>query len=199
MEVGVETQAKLDNLTKLPKAARIGILAGLSALLCAGYYFGFYQASADELERLRAQELGLERKLSEVRSVASNISAFEAEIAGLEIKLKTALRQLPNDKQIEVLLTDINNLAKKVGVEIRSFQRNEEIVHDFYAEVPISIVLVGEYHDIGKFFELLSKLKRIVNMGALTIQISSETLEATTLSISGIATTFRFVGTNTGA
>jgi type IV pilus assembly protein PilO len=96
-------------------------------------------------------------------------------------------------------LTDINNLAKKVDVEIRSFQRNEEIVHDFYAEVPISIVLVGEYHDIGKFFELMSKLKRIVNMGALTVGIDSETLDATRLTISGIATTFRFVGKNTGA
>ena len=73
MEVAAETQAKLESLTKLPKAARIGILAVVGVLISCGYYFGFYQASSEELERLQGQELGLQRKLSEVRSVASNI------------------------------------------------------------------------------------------------------------------------------
>ena len=54
----------------------------------------------------------LQRKLSEVRLIAGNIVAFETEIEGLEIKLKKALRQLPNEKQLEVLLTDISNLGK---------------------------------------------------------------------------------------
>jgi type IV pilus assembly protein PilO len=97
------------------------------------------------------------------------------------------------------LLTDISNLGKTAGVEIHSFQRKEEVIHDFYAEVPIAIQLEGEYHDIGKFFELLSKLKRIVNMGSLKISIGSESIEATRLKVSGIATTFRFIGAASGA
>ena len=199
MEVGADTQAKLDKLTKLPKAARIGIIVGLAAMIGCGYYFGFYQAASAELRRLQAQELELQRKLSEVRSVAANISSFKTEIAALEVKLKTALRQLPNQKQLEVLLTDISNLGKKSGVEIQSFRRKPEILHDFYAEVPIDIVLNGEYHNIGKFFEYMSKLKRIVNMGALTIGISRESLESTRLKVSGTATTFRFIGAGTDA
>ena len=199
MEVGADTQAKLGQLTKLPKVARIGIILGLSVLIGCGYYFGFYQAASAEVTRLQAQELELQRKLSEVRSVAANISSFKTEIAGLEVKLKTALRQLPNQKQLEVLLTDISNLGKKSGVEIQSFKRKSEILHDFYAEVPIDIVLDGEYHNIGKFFEHMSKLKRIVNMGALTIGISRESLESTRLKVSGTATTFRFIGAGTDA
>ena len=116
-----------------------------------------------------------------MRSVAANISAFESEIADLEIKLKTALRQLPNKKELEVLLTDISNLGKTAGVEIKSFKRNDEVVHDFYAEVPIQIELEGEFHDIAQFFDLMSKLPRIVNMGALTIKVASENEEATVL------------------
>jgi type IV pilus assembly protein PilO len=199
MEVGAETQAKLDRLAKLPKAVRLSIVGGLAILIGCGYYFGLYQDRAAELERLRSQELGLQRKLSEVRSIAANIAEFEVEIAHLEHKLKLALRQLPNKKELEVLLTDISNLGKKAGVEIRSFERNEEVIHDFYAEVPIDIKLDGEYHNIGKFFELMSKLKRIVNMGALTITISRESLDSTRLAVSGTATAFRFVGNDTGA
>ena len=125
------------------------VLAVIGVMIGAGYFFGFYQDSAQELERLRGEEANLQRKLSEVRLIAGNIDAFQTEIEGLEIKLKTALRQLPNEKQLEVLLTDISNLGKTAGVEIRSFQRQQEVLHDFYAEVPISIQIDGEYHDIG--------------------------------------------------
>ena len=199
MEISPGAQEKIDKVLKLPKSARMGILAGIGMLICTGYYFGFYQDFSLELDRLRGEEANLQRKLSEVRLVASNIVVFEKEIAGLEIKLKKALRQLPNHKQLEVLLTDISNLGKTAGVEIRSFQRQEEIFHDFYAEVPIAISLDGEYHDIGKFFELLSKLKRIVNMGSIKIAVARESLASTRLKVTGVATTFRFIGAGTGA
>jgi type IV pilus assembly protein PilO len=199
MEISAEAQEKIDKVLKLPKGARMGILVGIGALICSGYYFGLYQEVSQELDRLQGEEANLQRKLSEVRLIAGNIDAFEMEISGLKIKLKKALRQLPNEKQLEVLLTDISNLGKTAGVEIRSFQRQEEIFHDFYAEVPISIVLDGQYHDIGKFFELLSSLKRIVNMGSLKVVISRESLESTFLKVTGVATTYRFVGASTGA
>jgi len=199
MEISAGTQEKIDKILKLPKGARIGILVAIGVLLCAGYYFGSYQADAQELARLRAEEANLQRKLSEVRLIAGNIVEFEAEIADLEVKLKKALRQLPNEKQLEVLLTDISNLGKTAGVEIRSFQRQQEITHDFYAEVPIAIQVDGEYHDIGKFFELLSQLKRIVNMGSLKIAVESESIDSTRLSVTGTATTFRFIGAGAGA
>ncbi|HEX9813554.1 MAG TPA: type 4a pilus biogenesis protein PilO [Myxococcota bacterium] len=199
MEISAETKEKLDKILKLPKGARIGILLGIGALLGIGYYFGSHQADSQELARLRGEEANLQRKLSEVRLIAGNIVQFEAEIEGLEIKLKKALRQLPNEKQLEVLLTDISNLGKTAGVEIRSFQRQQEIFHDFYAEVPIAIQIDGAYHDIGKFFELLSQLKRIVNMGSLKIGVASESVERTRLKVTGTATTFRFVGAGAGA
>ena len=199
MEISAETQEKIDKLLKLPRAARFGILAGIGALICVGYYTALYQDSSQELTRLRGEEANLQRKLSEVRLIAGNITAFKTEIEGLEIKLKKALRQLPNEKQLEVLLTDISNLGKTAGVEILSFKREEEIFHDFYAEVPIAIQLDGEYHDIGKFFELLSKLKRIVNMGSLKISVSKESIDSTRLKVTGVATTFRFIGAGAGA
>jgi type IV pilus assembly protein PilO len=194
MEISPQVQEKIDQAAKLPKAARFGIIGAIAVAIASGYFFLFYQENAEELKALRAQELELQRKLSEVRSIAANISAFEAEIGDLEIHLKTALRQLPNNKELEVLLTDISNLGKTAGVEIRSFKRSKEITHDFYAEVPIDLELTGEFHDVAQFFDLVSKLPRIVNMGSLKIKVVSEDEESTVLSVKGTATTFRFVG-----
>ena len=194
MEISPQVQEKIDQVAKLPKAARFGVIGVIAVAILAGYYFLFYQDAAVELKASHAQELELQRKLSEVRSIAANIDAFETEIEGLEIQLKTALRQLPNNKELEVLLTDISNLGKTAGVEIRSFKRGKEVSHDFYAEVPIMIELTGEFHDVAEFFDLVSKLPRIVNMGSLTIGVVSEDEESTVLSVKGTATTFRFVG-----
>ena len=194
MELSPEIQARLEQFAKLPRAARIGTLAGLVAVLGAGYFFAVYQAKSEQLSTLRTHELELQRKLTEVRSIAANIAAFEAEIAELEVKLNDALRQLPNEQQLDALLTDISNLGKTAGIEIKSFKRQDELVHDFYAEVPIAIAFEGRYHDIAHFFDLIAKLPRIVNMGSIQMSVATETELETRLKVSGTATAFRFVG-----
>jgi type IV pilus assembly protein PilO len=194
MEIGQTLQARLDQVAKLSPGARAAIVAGLAALLAGGYFMLVYRDASEDLARLRAQELELQRKLSEVRSIAANIAEFEEEIASLEIKLQKILRQLPNDKEIEVLLTDISNLGKTAGIEIKSFRRKEEVVHGFYAEVPIDLEIEGTYHDLARFFDLLAGLPRIVNMGALQMRVATENIDATILKVQGTATTFRFVG-----
>ena len=194
MELSPEIQAKLDQVAKLPSGVRIGIIIALSVLMGVGYYAGVYQDANDGLKRLRTQELELQRKLSEVRSIAANIDEFREEIDDLELQLSKVLRQLPDKKEIEVLLTDISNLGKTAGIEIKSFQRRDDVEHGFYAEVPISIEIEGRYHDIARFFDLLADLPRIVNMGSLSIKVASENFESTRLKVKGTATTFRFVG-----
>jgi type IV pilus assembly protein PilO len=189
-----DLRAKLDQVAKLPAAARAGILAGIAVLLVGGYFLLVYQDKTEELAVLRAKEMELQRKLSEVRSIAANIGEFEEEIAELEIKLQKILRQLPDDKELEVVLTDISNLGKTAGIEIKSFQRKDEVVHGFYAEVPISLQIEGEYHNLGRFFDMMAGLPRIVNMGAIDIKVKRESIDGTVLGVSGTATTFRFVG-----
>jgi type IV pilus assembly protein PilO len=194
MEVSPQLQSRLDQIAKLPQSARAGIIVGIALLMVGGYYFTIYRGMAERLEGLRANELELQRKLSEVRSVAANLGAFEEEIANLELKLSKVLRQLPNEKELEILLTDISNLGKKSGIEIKSFKRHEEVPHDFYAEVPIAIEIEGGYHNIARFFDLMSDLPRIVNMGAMLLKVSRESAEETRLRVTGTLTTFRFVG-----
>ena len=196
--ISPELQGRLEQFAKLPRAARVGTLAGIVALLGAGYFFGFYQARSEELVTLRARELELQRKLTEVRSIAANIAAFEAEIAELEVKLSAALRQLPNEQQLDALLTDISNLGKTAGIEIKSFKREDERIHDFYAEVPISLAFEGRYHDIARFFDLVAKLPRIVNLGTIEMNVASQSTLETRLKVTGKATAFRFVGNGQG-
>ena len=194
MELNPKVQSKIEQIAKLPPAARLGAMAAIALLFLVGYYVLVYRDASQRAESLRAQELELERRLSEVRSVAANLQDFEEEIARLELKLSGVLRQLPDKKELEVLLTDISNLGKQSGIEIKSFKRKEEISHGFYAEVPIDIELEGEYHDVAHFFDMLGRLPRIVNMGSIKTKVAEENLESTRLKVEGTATTYRFEG-----
>ncbi len=194
MAFNFDFDEKLEQLGKLPKAARLGAVVAILAGVFAGYYFLSYQEVQNAVVQKRAQAQELQRKLNKVRAVADNLSEFEQEVAELERQLEKALKQLPNRKQFEDLLRDISTVGKKVGVQIKSIERQPEQQHDFYAEVPFTLELEGSYHDVGRFFDRLAKLPRIVNIGSLEVDVTSEDQHQTLLRVTGMASTFRFLG-----
>jgi type IV pilus assembly protein PilO len=194
MDLGLEKYGQqLDKLSKVPRAYRLALLPLIAVLVGGLYAYLFYLPKASELEGLRSQQLQLQRRLNEVRAVAENVDKFEQEIAALERKLKIALRQLPDSKELPVLLTDVNTLGKTAGLEIKAFRPKPEVKRDFYAEVPIEVEFVGRFHDVATFFDQVAKLPRIVNVNELRIKIDEESALETVLAISGEAVTFRFL------
>ena len=194
MNLGLEKiQGGLEKLAKLPRPYRIALIPAVLAIVLALYGYVFYAPASSELEGLRAQQLELQRKLNEVRAVAANLAAFEEELGRLERELTIALRQLPNSKELPVLLTDISTLGKNAGLEFKSFKPKPEVPREFYAEVPIEIEFNGQFHEIASFFDEISRLPRIVNIQELRMTVSKETTNETRLLVKGNATTFRFL------
>jgi type IV pilus assembly protein PilO len=188
-----ELNGAFEKLAKLPKSYRMAIVPAIVVLVCAVYVYFLYLPTSADLETVRDQQLQLQRKLSEVRTVAGNEEAVKAEIAALERELEVALRQLPDSKELPVLLTDITSLGKNAGLEFKAFRPRDEAKRDFYAEVPIEIEFVGDFHDVAVFFDEVSRLPRIVNIGELDVAIADEGTLDTTLRVKGSATTFRFL------
>lgn len=194
MELGLEKfQGVSVRLTKLPRSQRIGLLGIVAVGIIGLYVYSFFLPARETLDQLSAQQLELQRKLNEVRSIAANLPAFQARLTELEVELKTALRQLPNSKELPGLLTDISSRGKNAGLEFRAFRPKDEVPRDFYAEVPIEIEFTGSFHEIARFFDDVSKLPRIVNVADLKVEIEKETPMGTRLVVKGNATTFRFL------
>jgi len=194
MELGLDKfQGVFSRLRKLPQSQRVALLAAIAAAVVGSYVYLFYLPARATLERLGAQQLELQRKLSEVSSVAANLPAFQARLTELDVELKTALRQLPNSKELPGLLTDISSRGKNAGLEFKAFRPKDEVPREFYAEVPIEIEFNGGFHEIAHFFDALSKLPRIVNVADLQVEIDKETPMGTRLKVKGNATTFRFL------
>lgn len=194
MDLGLERlDTALEKFIKLPKAYRLAMLPGIVVLVAGLYYFLLYDGTREELTRLEGRQKQLQRKLNEARSVAANMARFEAELVRLEEELDAALEQLPNRKELPMLLVDVTTLGKNAGLAVTAFRPKPEERKDFYAKVPIQLEFSGRYHDIASFFDKVSKLPRIVNVGDLEMSVRAAKADETVLKVSGTATTFRFI------
>ena len=194
MDLGLDKlQVHVDRFAKLPKAARMAMVPLAGVVVLGIYAWLAYLPARAELRAAETRERELERKVSEVRAIVSNLGAFDAELADLEQQLKQALRQLPDSTELPGLLTDVTSLGKDAGLEFKAFRPKDEINREFYAEVPIEIEFSGNYHDIARFFDKVSKLPRIVNVSELNMEIADQKADSTLLKVKGEATTFRFI------
>jgi type IV pilus assembly protein PilO len=170
----------------LPKLGALFLL--LLLLVFAGYWFD-WQNQLDELTRDRAKEQELRTAFLDKKKQAVNLEAYRKQLAEIEESFGEMLKQLPNKSEMEALLTDINQAGLGRGLQFELFRPAQaETRSEFYAELPITIKLAGNYHDIGAFASDISQLSRIVTLNdiALTTSKTGLTLDAT-------AKTFRYL------
>ena len=154
----------MDSILKLPTPKKVLILV---VILCAigGLYLYFLFVPVQEDVSAKQRELGkLESELSSSKAIARDLQKFKEQVAKLNEELKSALTQLPNEKEIPEILTTISNLGKESNLEFTLFRPKPEESQQFYARVPIELVALGNYHNIGIFFDRVSKLPRIINV-----------------------------------
>jgi type IV pilus assembly protein PilO len=170
----------------LPKLGALFIL--LLLLVFAGYWFD-WQNQLDELARDRAKEQDLRTSFLDKKKQAVNLEAYRKQLAEIEESFGEMLKQLPNKSEMEALLTDINQAGLGRGLQFELFRpAPSETRSEFYAELPITIRLAGNYHDIGAFASDISQLSRIVTLNDIALSTSKGGL-----TLDAVAKTFRYL------
>lgn len=159
----------LNNAGNLPAPVKAVLLSiFFVVLLGLGYYF----LLSPELETLaseEAKEQDLRTVFLDKKRQSINLEAYKTQMVEIEKTFGALLKQLPDKSQIDGLLTDINQAGLSRGLEFELFKPGTESQAEFYAEMPISIRMLGSYHDFGAFATDISKLSRIVTLGELSI------------------------------
>ncbi len=153
-----------------PFAVRIGTIVLLFILAAsAGYWYFVWKAKRPELLEARAKETELWSTLENKARKAANLQAYKEQLAEMEKSFGAMLRQLPNKTEVPSLLVDISQTGLAAGLEEKLFQPQPEIRKDFYAELPITIRLTGNYHEMGNFASGIAALPRIVTLHDIEI------------------------------
>jgi type IV pilus assembly protein PilO len=150
---------------------KLGITVGIILLPLVIFYFSYYQPKAKKIETLQQQKVTIAKQLQEVKIKAADLALFEKEMAEAETQFLETAALLPKEKEIPKLLKDISALGQNAGLDFLTFKPLADIPKDFYAEIPVTINVRGPYHNMGSFFDQVSKLERIVTVS--NIKMSS--------------------------
>jgi len=191
--------SRLEKVFKLPLYQRLIIFSVILILAGGGLIWTFIMPSLEELKQVENRNEELEVKVQQDQRIANNLPRFKDEYEKLNQQLEKALTELPNEKEIPTLLTNVSSLAKDNGLEVLRFKPGGEVPKGFYAEVPVSLKLNGSYHQVALFFQDVGYLSRIVNIGNVTIKPGNRKGSGNILDVECLATTYRFLGDTSGS
>ena len=151
-----------NDIGSAPVSVRYVILGFLLAIILVIGYFLLIKAKTEQLELVQRLEGQLRVEFEAKQAKAANLEAYEAQLAEMQDLLETMFRQLPSRTEMDKLLVDVSQTALGAGIDVQLFQPNAEAYHDFYAERPISVRMLGDYHQFGEFVSGVASLPRVV-------------------------------------
>lgn len=181
----------VNNLGSWPVPIKIvGILIVCVVVLFAGFWF-LIQGELEEYDTAQKTEVSLRETYMNKKGLAINLPAYQQQMEEMEQTFGSLLRQLPNTTEVPDLLVDITQAGLGRGLEFTLFRPEKEQPKDFYAEMPISVEVRGNYHELAQFVSDVAALPRIVTFG--DINISSTTGKDNKLTMSAKARTYRYL------
>lgn len=185
----------LKNAGSLPVAVKLVLLSILALLLLVAGYLVLWRPAIENYNQAEAKEQELRQVFLTKKSQAVKIEAYRQQMVDIEKTFGALLKQLPDRSEMDGLLTDINQSGLGRGLEFELFKPGQEVVADFYAEMPIQIKVLGNYHDIGAFATDVSRLSRIVTLNDLLITPLQKDIKGGggTLVLEAVAKTYRYL------
>ncbi len=178
------------SMSRLPWYWQIGIFLGIAAAGTLGFHRSYVvplqEARAAGQHRLRSLQTDVQRGAA----IAARLPGFQQEVAELEDRLEDLETVLPEQKDVGDLLRRIQMLAMQSNLTITGFKPQAVTTRELHAEWPIALELDGTYHNLGRFFEKVSRVSRIININTLTIQAKERPDPHSTISAECTATTF---------
>jgi type IV pilus assembly protein PilO len=178
------------SLSKLPWYAQIGAFV----VVCMGAVFGFYKFYVSEVQadidmrqtRLTALRADIDRGIATARQLPQ----FEEQVTKLEQRLESLRQVLPEEKDVADILRRIQGLATKSNLAIQRFQPGKVVQQKLYAEIPYKLQAEGTYHNLGYFFDQISKFPRIINISEIAVKAKNPPEPTATITADLTATTF---------
>ncbi len=188
-DLDVEDLKKIGTAPPLVKVAIVIILC--IGLAVAGYFLDTTKQIA-ELDKVIAEEQQLRNIFAGKQAKAANLEAYKQQLEEMRTSFGTLLRQLPNETEIETLLTDISQTGISAGLEIDYFKPEGLRPKEFYSEYPITLKVTGRYHEFAEFISGVAALPRIVTIQNIAIN-PSDLKEGEKLTMELTAITYQYL------
>lgn len=182
----------------LPKSSlvRLGAIAGVLAVIGAGYAFAFHSPLQDQLAQAKSQNTKLTDDLSKARAAEQAYQKDLADLAEREQRQKELDQILPPTTEYPAFLSAVQAAANVSGVSLSAWTPREEVSQKYYAKVPMKVELSGRFHQIARFFYNVGQLDRIINVENISMTDPKKSDEDVLLKAEALATAFHSIDPN---
>lgn len=163
-------------------------LGVLLAVVGLGWY-AYWDGQMDALDAGQQEEMKLRDAYKSKVQQAVNLPALRRQKEQVNEYVSSLEKQLPSKAEMDALLSDINQAGLGRGLQFELFKPGQVVVKDYYAEQPIDIKVVGNYHDLGAFTSDIAGLPRIVTLNNISISTGKDNA----LILEAVAKTFRYL------
>ncbi|HUT08344.1 MAG TPA: type 4a pilus biogenesis protein PilO [Candidatus Latescibacteria bacterium] len=163
-----------------------------AALIFALAFFFYFKPQNAKLEALRTERIQVEQDVQNLKQKKRELDKILADITTMTAKLKTLEVNIPQRKETADILRQVQTLAYDSRLDVLSFTPGAEIDKEFYFEWPIPIQVSGNYHNLGLFFDRLSKFARVFTIENFTIKSISPQTDQNTVSADWTVKTYFF-------
>ncbi len=175
----------MERLEAIPPLYRWLAIPAIVVLLGVLYWYFMYQPYAEEMQSLQERIDARRQTVEKHKQVAAKLDVFKTQVSELEAKLHALLRELPESREIPGLIRQISDLGVRTGLQISLIKPQPEQKKEYYAEIPIQVRVKGPYHALGRFFDDLGRLERIVSVDNVQLEAANQETQC-------LATTYRF-------
>lgn len=144
-------------------------VAVLIAMPVSSYWFVF-RPQNDEIEQARMEIDHKEQMLQKLETATARNEDIQRANTEIAAGIETIESRLPSDKEVEVVLEQIANLARESRLELPKVRTKKPVPSSTYMEQPIEMTMKGNFGDFFVFLLSVEQMERITRMPDLKIK-----------------------------
>lgn len=177
-------------IQNLPWYGQLLVFLVVGAVLFGIFYFVVYSPTQDEITSIVAQSEQLQEEIRKAERNQDKLKKLEEEKALNEKILEDLKGILPENEEVSQILRKIQAIASNARLKTSTFTFGAKSNREIYLEWPIAITLEGNYHNLGIFFDQVSRMKKIFTIDGLQLSPLGSLSYDYTITASFTATTY---------
>ena len=178
------------SLSKLPWYGQIGAFVAISVLSLFVFWKFYVSEVQADIEARQVRLVALRADIAKGQATALRLPQFQSEVTELEHRLENLRAQLPEEKDVADILRRVQGLAAQSNLNIQRFTPGEPKQEALYASLPYKLKAEGTYHNLGLFFDRISKFPRIISVSEISVRAKTPPEPNATIIAECVATTF---------
>lgn len=158
------------DLQSLPWYGQFLVFLFIGAVVFAFFYFMVYSETQAQIDGLSSQIEQLDVEIKTAEKKEGKLKQLQDEVKRREAVLEKLKEILPEKNEIAGIIKNIGSLIVSAGLDVQRWAPPLKQQKEIYVEYQYAIDLEGGYHNLGMFFDQLSKIKKIFTVGVLEIK-----------------------------